>query len=153
MRFTGSLFNITRASFDRRWFDQYAGSLMGGFGMRPVCTPPGTPPPLPLIGIIELQAKTLKIFEFKGPIVKIFRNKDLRLSKSAEMGLGQFRGPSWWTGSELPQSDLYRRAPRVLSQWISNHYDFKLRSEQSLERAEISCDRRRSNPTLQRTKG
>jgi hypothetical protein len=52
------------------------------------------------------------------------------------MGLGQLRGPSWWTGSKLPQSDLYRYALRVLCQWISNHYDFKLRSEQSLEREE-----------------
>ena len=35
-------------------------------------------PPVP-IGIMELQAKTLKIFGFKGVIWKIFRNKDLAL--------------------------------------------------------------------------
>jgi hypothetical protein len=40
----------------------------------------GTPLPL-FIGIIELQAKTRKIFEFKRHIWKIFRNKDLRLSR------------------------------------------------------------------------
>jgi hypothetical protein len=36
----------------------------------------GVPLPLP-IGIIELQKKTLKIFEFKGLIGKIFWNKEL----------------------------------------------------------------------------
>ena len=34
-------------------------------------------PPPPAMGIIELQAKTFKIFEFKGVIWKIFRDKDL----------------------------------------------------------------------------
>ena len=54
------------------------------------------PPPLP-IGIIELQAKALKIFEFKGLIVKIFRNKDLACQRALKMALGQLRGSSWWT--------------------------------------------------------
>jgi hypothetical protein len=36
------------------------------------------PLPPPVFEIINLQAKTSKIFEFKGLIVKIFRNKDLR---------------------------------------------------------------------------
>ena len=36
----------------------------------------GEPPPPGLYGIIGLQPKTLKIFEFKGLIGKIFRNKD-----------------------------------------------------------------------------
>ena len=40
------------------------------------------------------------------------------------------------TASKLHQSDLYRHALRVLCQWISHHYDFKLRREHSLERAE-----------------
>ena len=60
----------------------------------------GTPLPLSF-GIMELQAKTPKIFDFKGLIVKIFWNKELRLSKSAEMALGQLRGPSWFT--DAPQ--------------------------------------------------
>src|ERR1017187_6955049 len=37
-------------------------------------------PPPPAIGTIGLQAKTLKIFEFKGVIWKIFRNKVLTRS-------------------------------------------------------------------------
>jgi hypothetical protein len=68
--------------------------------------------------------------------VKSLRTNDLTFQRALKMGLGQFRGPSWWTGSKLPQSDLYRDALRVLCQWISNHCDFKRRREQSLERAE-----------------
>ena len=64
-------------------------------------------PPIPLIGIIELQAKTLKILEFKGPIVKIFRNKDLSCQRALKIGLGQFRGAVLVDGraSKLPQSE------------------------------------------------
>jgi hypothetical protein len=39
-------------------------------------------------GIIELGGKSRQIFGYKGLICKIFRNKDLRLSKSAENGFG-----------------------------------------------------------------
>ena len=60
----------------------------------------GTPLPLP-IGIIELQAKRPKISEFKGLIVKIFRNKDLGCQRALKIGLGQLRGPSWETGTLL----------------------------------------------------
>jgi hypothetical protein len=35
---------------------------------------------------MELQAKTLKIFEFKGVIWKIFRNKDLAPQAALKMG-------------------------------------------------------------------
>jgi hypothetical protein len=48
----------------------------------------GVPPLPPAIGIISLGGKSRKIFEFKGLIGKIFRNKDLRLSKSSENGFG-----------------------------------------------------------------
>ncbi len=52
----------------------------------------GVPPfPLP-IGIIELRAKTTKIFGFKGVIWKIFRNKELTLSKHREPLLRQRPG-------------------------------------------------------------
>jgi hypothetical protein len=48
---------------------------------------PPTPPPT--IGITELQAKTTKIFEFKGVIRKIFRNKELAcLTSSQDFGRG-----------------------------------------------------------------
>jgi hypothetical protein len=80
-------------------------------------------PPLPLIGIIELRAKILKILEFKGPIVKIFRNKDLSCQRALKIGLGQLRGPSLWTDAprNCPNQNLYRYrcALRFLSQWIS----------------------------------
>ena len=64
-------------------------------------------PPLPLIGIIELQAKTLKILEFKGPVAKIFRNKDLSCQRAMKMVLGQFRGAVLVDrrASKLPQSE------------------------------------------------
>ena len=39
---------------------------------------------------MDLGENSRKIFEFKGLIVKIFRNKGLRLSKSAETTLGSF---------------------------------------------------------------
>src|SRR5450759_201372 len=45
-------------------------------------------------GIIELGKKSRKIFEFKGLICKIFRNKDLAYQRALKMGLGQLRGPS-----------------------------------------------------------
>jgi len=58
----------------------------------------GGVPPHPLsIGIIELGGKSRKIFEFKGLIRKIFRNKDLACQRALKMGLGQLRGPSWET--------------------------------------------------------
>ena len=44
--------------------------------------PWGYPLPPGLYGIIGLQPKTLKIFEFKGLIGKIFRNKDLTQNPS-----------------------------------------------------------------------
>jgi hypothetical protein len=50
-------------------------------------------------GIIELRKKTRKIFEFKGLIRKIFRNKDLAPQRALKMGLGQLRGPFWETGT------------------------------------------------------
>src|SRR6266851_10001892 len=41
--------------------------------------------PSPLsFGIIKLQAKTIQIFRFKGVICKIFRNKDLGVSKGTD---------------------------------------------------------------------
>jgi hypothetical protein len=46
-------------------------------------------------GIMELGKKSRKIFEFKGLICKIFRNKDLACQRALKMGLGQLRGPSW----------------------------------------------------------
>jgi hypothetical protein len=82
-----------------------------------------SPPPPGSIGIIGLGRKSRKIFEFKGLIGKIFRNKDLARSvrfvqdfgsgltpanrlnlgcqRALEMGLGQLRGPSWLTGTPL----------------------------------------------------
>jgi hypothetical protein len=45
--------------------------------------------------IIDLEKNSRKIFEFKGLICKIFRNKDLALPRALKMGLGQLRGPSW----------------------------------------------------------
>jgi len=52
----------------------------------------GTPPPLPrFIRIMELGRNSRQIFEFKGAIRKIFRNKDLAAQRSAwEMLLGIF---------------------------------------------------------------
>ena len=70
-----------------------------------------------------LGGNSRQIFEFKGLIGKIFRNKDLArfslrsgfrqradgrsspqlfmFSKKAEIGLGRLRGPSWETGTPL----------------------------------------------------
>jgi hypothetical protein len=45
-------------------------------------------------GIIELRKKSRKIFEFKGLIRKIFRNKDLAPQIALKMALGQLRGSS-----------------------------------------------------------
>ena len=70
-----------------------------------------TPPPPRSFGIIELQAKTRKIFEFKGLIRKIFRNKDLAPKTALKMGLGQLRGPFWETD-----------APRNCPNQMSNYY-------------------------------
>ena len=90
-------------------------------------------PPLPLIGIIELQAKTLKILEFKGPVAKIFRNKDLSCQRAMKMVLGQFRGAVLVDrrASKLPQSESlrYRCALRFLSQWISITSGFDEKSQ------------------------
>ena len=64
-------------------------------------------------GIMELGKKSRKIFEFKGLIRKIFRNKDLGCQRALKMGLGQLRGPSWETGTLLAapiRSSLSRKA-------------------------------------------
>jgi hypothetical protein len=52
-------------------------------------------------GIIGLGEKSRQIFEFKGLIRKIFRNKELGCQRALKMGLGQLRGPSWETGAPL----------------------------------------------------
>jgi hypothetical protein len=57
---------------------------------------------------MELQAKTLKIFESKGLIVKIFRNKDLCCQRTLKMALGQLREPSYMT-------DVPRNCPNQTS--------------------------------------
>jgi len=36
-----------------------------------------------------------QIFEFKGVIRKIFRDKGLGCQRALKIGLGQLRGPSW----------------------------------------------------------
>ena len=54
----------------------YYNSLVGK-GLAKIGNFTGTPLPPLLIGIIELQTKTLKIFEFKGLTGKIFWNKGL----------------------------------------------------------------------------
>ena len=59
----------------------------------------GYPPPPLSIGIIGLGGKSRKIFEFKGLIRKIFRNKDLACQRALKMVLGQLRGPSWETNT------------------------------------------------------
>ena len=51
--------------------------------------------------------------------MKVLRNKDLAPKRALKTALGQFRGPSCWTTSKLPQSDFNFRARRVLSQFIS----------------------------------
>jgi len=59
------------------FLEDYYNSLVGE-ELAKIANFMGTPlpPPLP-IGIIELQARTLKIFEFKGLIGKIFWIKEL----------------------------------------------------------------------------
>src|SRR6266849_7564867 len=89
----------------------------------------GVPPSPGLFGIIELQgylytwhtcsrvssiylplqAKTLKIFEFKGLIVKIFRIKDLAPRRALKMALGQLRGLGRRAHLSLPQSSGHFR--------------------------------------------
>jgi len=59
----------------------------------------GYPPPPLAFGIIGLGGKSRKIFEVKGLIGKIFRNKDLAPQKVLKMDLGQLRGPSGSTGT------------------------------------------------------
>src|ERR1019366_3086588 len=61
----------------------------------------GTPPPPRSFGIMGLDGKSRKIFEFKGLICKIFRNKDLACQRALKMGLGQLRGPPWETDTTL----------------------------------------------------
>ena len=56
-----------------------------------------TPLPPRSIGLIGLGRNSSQIFEFKGLIRKIFRNKDLGCQRALKMGLGQLRGPSWLT--------------------------------------------------------
>jgi len=51
-------------------------------------------PPYPAIEIIVLRAKTAKIFEFKGLIWKIFRNKDLAVGF-----YGLRKGMAWITSA------------------------------------------------------
>jgi len=59
------------------------------------------PPPPRFIGIIGLGGNSRQVFEFKGLIGKVFRNKDLGCQRALKMGLGQLRGPSWETGAPL----------------------------------------------------
>jgi hypothetical protein len=66
------------------------------------------PPPPRSIGIIGLGRNSSQIFEFKGLIRKIFRNKDLGCQRALKMGLGQLRGASWLT-------DTPRNCPNQIS--------------------------------------
>jgi hypothetical protein len=87
-------------------------------GINPWLPPP---PPPRSFGIIGLGRNSSQIFEFKGLIRKIFRNKDLGCQRALKIGLGAASRAVLVDGytSKLPQSDLYRHARRVLSQWIS----------------------------------
>src|SRR5208282_1528587 len=49
------------------------------------------PPPPRSFGIKELGSNSSKIFDFKGLIGKIFRNKDLAIQIALKMTLGQLR--------------------------------------------------------------
>jgi hypothetical protein len=55
--------------------------------------------------IIGLGENSRKIFDFKGLIRKIFRNKDLACQRALKMALGQLRGAVLGDGhaSALPQ--------------------------------------------------
>jgi hypothetical protein len=67
-------------------------------------------PPLP-IGIIELQAKTFKIFEFKGLTGKIFWNKEL-----ACLPANSTR-PHWCPPQEINHWGLFSRVISSLSNY------------------------------------
>src|SRR5260370_21586829 len=76
-------------------------------------------PPLP-IGIIELRAKTTKIFGFKGVIWKIFRNKDLTdILRSPHPSLR----PSWET--DTPMKKGCGSDPHPYSYSITLLYQFQ----------------------------
>ena len=67
-------------------------------------------PPLP-IGIMELRAKTPKIFEFKGVIWKIFRNKDLGVKNDTDSVLvSLFVAPA---PVAIVRSSRCKRAPKL----------------------------------------
>ena len=78
----------------------------------------GTPPSF---GIKDLEGSTRQVFGFKGLAAKVFKNQRLNLSKSAENGFGAVSRSVFVDrrASKLPQSDLYRHAPRGLSQSVS----------------------------------
>lgn len=83
----------------------------------------GVPPPNPP-GLLE--SKTSEEAAARSLGLKDLQLKSLKINKlncqiALKIGLGRFRGPSLIDGytSEPPQSDLYRHAQRVLSQWIS----------------------------------
>jgi hypothetical protein len=58
-----------------------------------------------------------QVFEFKGLIRKVFRNKDLAPPRAFKMGLGQLRGPSWWTDIPLHCPNQETLSHRV--SWMS----------------------------------
>ena len=83
----------------------------------------GVPPPsFGSFGIKDLGGGSRQVFGFKGLAGKVFKKQKLRLSRSAENGFGAVSRAVLVDGraSKLPQSDLYGRALRVLSQRISS---------------------------------
>ena len=68
--FPSDFFSDTGTEFLGDYYNSLVGKGLAGNSR-------GTPSPHLPIGIIELQIKTLKIFDFKGLIGKIFWNKEL----------------------------------------------------------------------------
>ena len=73
----------------------------------------GIPLPIPRsFGIIRLGGITARSLSLKDLRIKSSRINNLCCQRALKMGLGCLRAQSW-----LPQSDLYGRGRRGLSQW------------------------------------